>query len=189
MYFKIDEDDRIILCPQNERDLEKLERVYKKMKHKGLEQIEIVLELPKEGQNRKYYEEDQQQRMEEEMRKFGFNPRAMAEGVGDNLEVYSHFFPYALPFFFSDRYGYEAGRGEGYNRSGEYGRRGGWNESFPDRKGGDGIEGERSERGRDERGERGERNEGGGGGGGGGGRQGGGNRGYSNERGGRGRND
>lgn len=184
MYFKIDEDDRIILCPQNERDLEKLERVYKKMKHKGLEQIEIVLELPKEGQNKKYYDQEQQERMEQEMRKFGFNPQEMEQNVGDHLDVYSHWFPYALPFFF-ERYGYNMGQ-DGYNRSGEYGRKGGWNEPFPDRKGGDGIEGAR---GRDERGELGEYNERNERGGRGGRGNQGGNQGFSNERGGRGRND
>jgi hypothetical protein len=172
MYFKIDEDDRIILCPQNDKDLEKLERVYHKMKHKGLEQIEIVLELPKEGQNKKYYDEEHQQRMRQQMEQFGFNPQEMEQAVGDNFEVSSHFWPYVLPFFM-ERYGYDRGR-DGYNRSGEYGRRDGWNENYPDRKGGDGIVGER---GRDERGERD-------------GQGGSGRRGtFTNERGGRGRND
>jgi hypothetical protein len=158
MYFKIDEDDRIILCPQNEKDLEKLERVYHKMKHKGLEQIEIVLELPKEDSNKKYYSDDDRQRMQEDMRKFGFNPDEMEQAVGDNLDVYSHFYPFALPFWF-ERYGYDmmrrdgTGRGgrDGYNRSGEYGAREGWNERDPnrdrERKGGDGIVGERDGRG------------------------------------------
>lgn len=149
MYFKIDEDDRVILCPQNEKDLEKLERVYHKLKHKGLEQIEIVLELPKEDSNKKYYNE-------QDMQQFGFDPRRNnPEAVGDNLDVCSHFYPYVLPFFM-ERYGYDmARRGggrDGYNSSGEYGVREGWNERDPsrerERKGGDGIVGER----RDQRG-------------------------------------
>src|SRR6188508_3334425 len=125
MYFKIDEDDRIILCPNDEKDLEKLERVYHKMKHKGLEQIEIVLELPKEDSNKQYYSQEEQQRrqqQEQQGQEFGFDPnRNRPRGVGDHLDVYSHYpyIPGVLPPFWFERYGYNQARSPetspGYN--------------------------------------------------------------------------
>lgn len=121
MYFEIDEEDRIILCPENHKDIEKLERVYNKLRHKGLEQIEVILELPKEGKQRIY----QYPHMQDPHHGFGFTG-ATPEGLRD-MDVYAHnpfFYPSYNPFMpppWFSRYGYDGG---GYDRSGEYGRQG-----------------------------------------------------------------
>lgn len=121
MYFEIDEDDRIILCPEDHKDIEKLERVYNKLRHKGLEQIEVILELPKEGKQRIY----SHPHMQNPHHGFGFTG-ATPEGLRD-MDVYAHnpfFHPAYNPFMplpWYSRYGYDTAA---YERSGEYGRQG-----------------------------------------------------------------